>query len=114
MPYVSSLTAAQIQEAVGHSHAFWGGTHDLEEYNTRTFLQLERGAGLVRFSGLTNESGVLLSSLKRYAMKLSAPTESGPRLIRSIGLGAVYTSSPARHQGAASSLILSVLAECQS
>jgi predicted GNAT family acetyltransferase len=71
------------------------------------------GPALLRRAGWVNESGELLCALKRYAVLLAVPAPDGPRQVRAVGIGSVFTAEAHRGRGAASALLRAVLAEAQ-
>lgn len=109
MHYVPALSREQIEEATHHHHGLWGSGRSQEEHTTYNFAQLDRaGPELLRYVGLVDESG-LVASLKRYALLLRDPQRGG--VLRTVGIGAVFTRPSARRRGAASALLQEVLRE---
>jgi GNAT superfamily N-acetyltransferase len=112
--YVPQLDDEQFREACRQTHPFWGRGRTLEEHTQRSFAQMrEAGPGLLRRVGWVSESGELLCALKRYAVLLAVPGPDGPRQVRAVGIGSVFTAEPYRGRGAASALLRAVLTEAR-
>ena len=110
MRFVSTLSDDLIAQYCQSSLAHWGSGRTLPEYVQRNLDHQARGRGLLRFSGLVDDAGRLLASLKRYTVTLFHP-QATP--LRTLGIGAVFTQEAARNTGAASRLLRLVLEEAQ-
>jgi GNAT superfamily N-acetyltransferase len=110
MRFISTLSRDLIAQYCQSSRMHWGSNRAPEEYLQRNLSQLERGGELVRFSGVVDEAGRLLASLKRYRITLHHPQKD--RLL-TLGIGAVFTKEESRKTGAASQLLRCVLDEAK-
>lgn len=112
--YIANLDQEQFVEACRQTHPFWGGTLTLELHVERNLAQMRAaGPGLLRRVGWIDENGELLAALKWYSVLLRVPGPAGPRTVRTVGIGSVFTSERHRKRGAATALLRAVLEEAR-
>ena len=108
--YVDALEPEAVATAARQAHALWGGDRTVEQHVADTFEQLERGHDLLRFVGLRDRSGALVCSLKRYDAVLSTPSGA----VRTVGIGALFTTPEQRRRGHANRLVRIVMEQARS
>jgi GNAT superfamily N-acetyltransferase len=109
--YQPWLDRDRVAIASTHNHPRWGGRRTVEEHTAHAFAQLERaGPELLRYVGMSDARGELISAAKRYALWLRRP-DGAP--VRTVGIGAVFTRVDARRRGAASALVRAILGEAR-
>jgi len=108
MIYLRELGHQQILDAQRQSHSIWGAGHSLKERVKKLErLMSDYGPGQLSMSGLVDERGKVLCSLKRYHVILKQKSVTIP----TVGLGAIFTPKKMRKQGLANKLIETVLLE---
>lgn len=88
---------ALLQQILDESHAIWSDgltPHAYAQYNAAQ-LRTPWGARHLHRVALTNDSGALLSSAKRYHLRVRLDG----RTIDAVGIGAVFTPEPQRGRG---------------
>src|SRR5262249_3552849 len=109
LKYVALLDRAQIAEACRQHQALWGADVSPAAHAARVLRRLETaGPELLRYVGLVDPRGRLVSALLRYSLLLRQGA-SAP--VRAVGIGAVFTRPSARGRGAASALLRAVMDE---
>jgi predicted N-acetyltransferase YhbS len=108
MPYHEFLSPELATEAMTQTHSIWGGNLSLEVRIERQRKRLaDAGPSLYQMSGLTNDDGTLICSLKRYYFFVTIVGKS----VKAVGLGGIFTHPEHRRQGLAAELIRTVLDE---
>jgi len=108
MQYKSILGPLEISQHIEQSHSIWGGSSDIMDRQKLLMEMLnDCGIGLFHLSGLVDNDGKLLSSLKRYYFNLNVKGQKH----RCVGLGAIFTHQGMQKKGLADQLIRSVLKE---
>jgi predicted acetyltransferase len=106
--YISQLNSANVLEHVEQSHDLWGkGTSVSERHAKQLKRMSDAGPEMTFMSGIVNENGNLLASLKRYYFTLKVADKS----YRCLGLGGVYTHKDHRKKSLAAQLIKTVCEE---
>jgi predicted N-acetyltransferase YhbS len=109
--YVAVLDRARIVEATRQHHALWGSDLSPAAHTARVLGRLEAaGPELLRYVGLVDQRGRLVSSMLRYSLLLR---EGAAATVRAVGIGAVFTAPRARGRGAASELLRAVMEEAR-
>jgi predicted N-acetyltransferase YhbS len=109
--YVPRLDRALVEEATRHTLRFWALGKTQEEHTAHNVAQLANaGPEVLRYVGLVDDGGALLASIKRYTLLLRAPDGA---VLRTAGIGAVFTPEAGRGRGAASALLRAVLDEAR-
>lgn len=104
--FVSELSPEQQEQHVRDSHSQWGRSASVEERLQLLQMRLKKhGPRLFSMSGLVNDDGKLVASLKKYYFTLKLDGAEG----LCVGLGAVFTHPDFRRSGLAESMIRKVL-----
>lgn len=108
--YLAKLNDEQVYAAQEMTHSIWGEGRTLdsrlEDLRSQMNFMSKR---MLSMSGLLDEKGKLVSSLKRYNVPLMWKHKSIP----CIGLGAIFTPDSERGKGYAKELILSTIKDAQ-
>src|SRR5579872_667083 len=94
------------REVLPHSAALWAAGRSLEKYadDLREFASTGYGRRRFKLVGI-RAGGEVVSSCKRYERELRC----GDRMLRAIGIGAVFTREDCRGRGLATTLIAALL-----
>jgi predicted N-acetyltransferase YhbS len=105
---VLTATGALLESILDDSHPLWGEGMDRKAYERYNAAQLETpwGASHMRRVALV-ENGRVLSSAKRYDVRLRLDG----RILRTLGIGAVFTPPALRRRGHAAELIRRMVAD---
>lgn len=108
------LSSHQIDQVLADSHDLWGDQTSLPERRA-AFHRWCATVGPENLSmvGITDQTGLVTASLKRYSFDLTSGRHRG-RIHRLLGIGAVFTHPRFRQRGLASRLIASVLRQARS
>jgi GNAT superfamily N-acetyltransferase len=103
---------ALLQQILNESQAIWSDgltPHAYAQYNAAQ-LRTPWGARHLRRLALTSEGGALLSSAKRYQLRVRLDGQT----IDAVGIGAVFTPEQQRGRGYARAIIEKILEEAHS
>ena len=94
------------REVLPHSAALWAAGRSLEKYadDLREFASTGYGRRRFKLVGI-RASGEVVTSCKRYEREMRC----GDRMLRAIGIGAVFTREDCRGRGLATTLIAALL-----
>jgi predicted N-acetyltransferase YhbS len=107
------LSFHQIDQILADSHDLWGDQTSLPERQAAFHRWChEVGPENLSMVGITDETGLVTASLKRYAFDLKSGRHPS-RIHRLLGIGAVFTHPRFRQRGLASRLIVSVLSQAR-
>jgi len=107
MNYLSKLNPEQIKTVQEMSHNLWGADLSLEDRYQKLINLIEYPGPILTMSGLYDEKGNLVASLKRYKLSLRCLK----KVIPIVGLGSIFTHESFRHRGFGKQLIDIVLNE---
>ena len=107
MKLVELSPAAYARDVLPHTAALWGAGRDFDTYAAQTKAVAEGSYGKNHFRtlALTDETGTVLASCKRYQRTL----HFGQRRLSAIGIGAVFTAPERRGAGYATAMLAMVL-----
>jgi predicted N-acetyltransferase YhbS len=107
------LSSHQIDQVLADSHDLWGDETSLPERQAAFHRWRDTvGGENLSMVGITDETGLVTASLKRYSFDLKSGRHPG-RIHRLLGIGAVFTHPRFRQRGLASRLITSVLSQAR-
>ncbi|APR78405.1 Hypothetical protein A7982_03752 [Minicystis rosea] len=111
LTYVPALGPALVEEASRQTHVLWSGGRSLRDHVAFVDQQLvTAGPEIVRYAGMIDARGRLVSALKRYAIQLR---EGSGAPLRAVGIGALFTRPSARGRGVAAALLAHVMQEAR-
>ena len=107
MKLVELSPAAYAREVLPQTAALWAGGRDFQTYaaHTKAVAGSSYGKKYFRTLALTDETGAVLASCKRYERTL----HFGERSLKAAGIGAVFTAPARRGGGYATAMLAMVL-----
>jgi hypothetical protein len=108
--YKEKLETHEVAAHAAQTHHLWGSSLSLEERTVKLQDWLSRFSPIFWMSGLTDEKGNLVTSLKRYYYTVVLNNRS----YQCLGIGAVYTIEQYSRQGQAAKLIEEVCRQSKS
>ena len=103
-----TLKDSDILRAQQNTHTLWGDGLPLDT-RLEKLRKLMSYEGLLSFSGLFNDTGDMLCSMKWYSFDIRFKN----RPIRSVGFGAIFTPEPLRGKGYAKFMIQEAMKEAK-